>query len=896
MSEQAIPLEDDPRLTTYAIGEMDAGEIAEFEKLLAVSPEAQAEVEAIRALSETLGSEFSEELVSVGNESPAIAVAIDKPAVAKNVLRPPVWLFGAVGAGMAAMLTVTTLVHFKTSEPTPMSIVVEQAAPMAELESVKESKLKPLNKDADRSAGLFAEVEMPALAAATESLEGDLTSVGVELSKQPQSASAPVPAGSSAVSNVAETDSMFRRKAEHAVEVRDSSDLGLVMPAAVASAGSDAEAFVGGGAGSEIMKSQARTEGIAPVGSSQPGLATVGLEVQSATGRGQVNVSSTTATPEKAAESFGYSAGSKVVTSTKQTGGRAMPLAEVERQIEKIDLTLKTVPGSRPGSADVEQILEERHRLAEKKERILGRSQGSSGNRHAPLIDNVFKDPLDEELSTFSIDVDTASYALLRRSLMSDHRWPHRDQVRIEELINYFDYSYPAPDLEDVEAGHVAPFAVSVDAGAAPWAPKHRLVRIGLKSAELKGQRPAANLVFLVDVSGSMNRPDKLGLMQKSLNELVPQLGPDDRVTMVAYAGRAGEVLAPTAGDDHETIKAAIEALSAGGSTNGAGGIQVAYERAREHFVTDGVNRVILATDGDFNVGVSGDDELVQLVESQADSGVFLTVLGFGSGNLNDAMMEKITNKGNGNYFYIDRLAEGRKVLVEQMAGTLVTVASDVKIQVDFNPAKVASYRLIGYANRMLNREDFDDDKVDAGEIGAGHTVTALYEVVPVGVAQELTGAQEVDGLKYQRRLDEAAKQDLQAKRQETLQDRGIELVESQELLTVKLRYKRPAEDESALLEFPLLDRDVDDDGNVSDDFRFASAVAAFGMRLRDSRYIDKNFSLEAIAEIADAAKGEDPGGRRAELVEMIIRAAAVEPGAGDDVRRSVQERLEKLR
>jgi Ca-activated chloride channel family protein len=280
---------------------------------------------------------------------------------------------------------------------------------------------------------------------------------------------------------------------------------------------------------------------------------------------------------------------------------------------------------------------------------------------------------------------------------------------------------------------------------------------------------------------------------------------------------------------------------------------------------------------------------------------VFLTVLGFGSGNLNDSMMEKITNKGNGNYFYIDRASEAKKVMAEQMTGTLVTVAKDVKIQVEFNPAKVASYRLIGYANRMLEREDFDDDTVDAGEIGAGHTVTALYEIVPVGVALDLTGGQDLEGLRYQRRLDEAADQDLEAKRQEQLAERGVEMVESNELLTVKLRYKQPDEDESALLQFPLVDPEDLAFGrrkllNPSDDFHFASAVAAFGMRLRQSRYLDEDFGFDAIAEIAAAAIGKDRTGRRREFLDMIESAASLEPGAGDDVRRAVRERLEELR
>lgn len=828
------------------------------------------------------------ELASVRDQRPDPSIEAERREQQGQVLE----LLGAVAAGMAAMLTVTTLVHFKSNEAAEMSILSDQVAPMVESNELLEVTKKRSNEIGDVSVLAGVEPELPELAAVSDGLEVQLSKAKeIVPMDRTESLEEQLLSGVSRSQSAPSTASAPISSAKPAAK-GERFKFGLTGSDAASDSGSTSM-----GSGGVVVADELGTEYLLsadPVGSTQPKSAPVGLVVPTARARGQITVPSTGAMPEKAAESFRYAAGSKVVTSKTRGNDQAMSLAEIDEKIMKIDTVFREISAS-PGGDD--RILKERRHLQEQRAGILARTQGgSSDNRHAPLIDNVFKDPLDEELSTFSIDVDTASYSLLRRSLMSDQCWPHRDQVRIEELINYFDYDYPAPDLEEVEAGQVAPFAVSIDEGAAPWAPKHRLVRIGLKSAELKGERPAANLVFLVDVSGSMSSPDKLELVQKSLRQLVPQLGAEDRVTLVAYAGRAGEVLAPTAGDDHETIRAAIDALSAGGSTNGAGGIKVAYQRAREHFVEDGVNRVILATDGDFNVGVSGDDELVQLVETQAKSGVFLTVLGFGSGNLNDAMMEKITNKGNGNYFYIDRFEEGKKVLVEQMVGTLVTVAKDVKIQVDFNPAKVASYRLIGYANRMLNREDFDNDKVDAGEIGADHTVTALYEVVPVGVAQELTAAQQVEGLKYQRRLDAAAEQDLEAKRQQQLADRGVEMVDSDDLLTVKLRYKRPTQNESALLEFPLADRAGGEDENVSDDFRFASAVAAFGMRLRESSYLDKQFSLEAIAELAAAAKGEDPSGRRAEFVEIVKRAAAVEPGAKEDVGRAVQERLEQLR
>ncbi|MEI8312400.1 MAG: VWA domain-containing protein, partial [Verrucomicrobiota bacterium] len=355
--------------------------------------------------------------------------------------------------------------------------------------------------------------------------------------------------------------------------------------------------------------------------------------------------------------------------------------------------------------------------------------------------ENVFLDAKANPLSTFSIDVDTASYANVRRFLNSD-QLPPAGAVRIEELINYFPYSYPQPDAE-------VPFSVSVETARPPWAPEHELVRIGIKGRELEARnRPASNLVFLVDVSGSMQPENKLPLLKRSLRALVENLGDEDRVAVAVYAGSSGLVLPPTPGSDKRRIRAAIDQLGAGGSTNGAQGIRLAYETARENFLKEGNNRVILCTDGDFNVGTTSQSSLVKLIEKERASGVFLSVLGFGDGNLKDSTMEKLADKGNGNYAYIDSFSEGRKVLVEEMGGTLFTIAKDVKIQVEFNPARVAGYRLIGYENRLLAKEDFNNDKKDAGEIGAGHAVTALYEVVPAG--KSLPGGNSVDPLKYQ--------------------------------------------------------------------------------------------------------------------------------------------------
>jgi Ca-activated chloride channel homolog len=465
--------------------------------------------------------------------------------------------------------------------------------------------------------------------------------------------------------------------------------------------------------------------------------------------------------------------------------------------------------------------------------------------------DNDYQRVADHPLSTFSIDVDTAAYANVRRFLNQGQR-PPADAVRIEELVNYFSYHY-APPTGDV------PFAASLEVAAAPWRPEHRLVRIGLKGREVSdAARPAANLVFLVDVSGSMQSPHKLPLVRQSLRLLVDKLRPDDRVAIAVYAGSSGLALPSTPVSRKADILEAINRLEAGGSTNGALGIHLAYDIAKANFIGDGVNRVILATDGDFNVGTTSEGELVRLVGEKARSGVFLSVLGYGMGNLKDGTLEQLADKGNGNYAYIDSLAEARKALVEQAGGTLMTIAKDVKIQVEFNPAQVAAYRLIGYENRLLAKEDFNNDQVDAGEIGAGHTVTALYEVVPAGA--EAPGAvPAVDELKYQRVETPNAKR---------------QISNSGELLTVKIRYKEPAGDVSSKLEFALSDAGARFE-EASQDFKFAAAVAAFGMALRDSPH-KGSLTLADVSAWGRAGLGSDAGGQRGEFLGLVEKAKAV--------------------
>jgi len=476
-----------------------------------------------------------------------------------------------------------------------------------------------------------------------------------------------------------------------------------------------------------------------------------------------------------------------------------------------------------------------------------------STEAYAYQAETGFVEAAQNPLSTFAIDVDTASYANVRRFL-NQGRLPPVDAVRIEELLNYFPYRYAPPAGAD-------PLGVTLEVAAAPWAPGHRLVRVGLKGRDVStGERPAANLVFLIDVSGSMHHANKLPLVQKSLRLLVDRLRPDDRVAIVTYAGSSGLALPSTPVARAADILAAVAELRPGGSTNGAMGIQLAYDIAKANFVSDGINRVILCTDGDFNVGVTSEGELVRLIEEKAKSGVFLTVLGFGMGNYQDARLERLADKGNGHYGYIDSKREAEKLLVAQVNGTLVTVAKDVKIQVEFNPARVAGYRLIGYENRRLAKEDFNNDAVDAGELGAGHTVTALYEVVPAG--QPLPGAAAVDDLKYQK-----------------TEDRGQQTDGGDELLTVKVRFKEPAGDASRNLEFPLRDAGTPF-AAASSDFKFATAVAGFGQLLRDSPYRGEATWADVTAW-ARAGLVDDAGGYRSEFLTLVEQAAALGAAGG---------------
>jgi Ca-activated chloride channel family protein len=463
---------------------------------------------------------------------------------------------------------------------------------------------------------------------------------------------------------------------------------------------------------------------------------------------------------------------------------------------------------------------------------------------YSPIAENGFKRVTDNPLSTFSIDVDAASYSNMRR-FINNGQLPPKDAVRIEEMINYFNYNYEQPTGDD-------PFAINTEVTTAPWNDKHLLVQVGLQGKKIAMDNlPPSNIVFLLDVSGSMEAPNKLPLLKSSLKMLTNELRAQDKVSIVVYAGAAGLVLEPTDGNNKQKIMEALDRLEAGGSTAGGAGIRLAYEVAKKNFVKGGNNRVILATDGDFNIGESSDAGMQRLIEEKREEGVFLTVLGFGMGNYKDSKMELLADKGNGNYAYIDTMKEAKKVLVSEFGGTLFTIAKDVKIQVEFNPAHVQGYRLIGYENRLLNDEDFNDDKKDAGELGSGHTVTALYEIIPTGV--ESAFIKSIDPLKYQ-------------------ENKVAVNANSTELLTVKFRYKAPDGDTSK-----LITETVKKGARIaSENLNWASAVAGFGMLLRDSEF-KGNLDYKKVLSIATGAKGTDEHGYRAEFIQLVQLAETMD-------------------
>ena len=461
------------------------------------------------------------------------------------------------------------------------------------------------------------------------------------------------------------------------------------------------------------------------------------------------------------------------------------------------------------------------------------------------ITENTFLKATDNPLSTFSIDVDAASYSNVRR-ILNEGQLPAAGAVRIEEMINYFQYNYPQPKNNE-------PFSFITEMSDCPWNPQHKLVLIGMQGKKISVENlPPSNLVFLIDVSGSMQSANRLPLVKSSLKMLTDQLREEDKVSIVVYAGAAGLVLPPTSGSSKTIIKDALERLSAGGSTAGGEGIRLAYKTAKENFNKNGNNRVILCSDGDFNIGMSSDDDMERLIEKERKSGVFLTVLGYGMGNYKDNKMQKLADKGNGNHAYIGGIQEAKKVLVNEFGGTLFTIAKDVKLQVEFNPSKVQAYRLVGYENRMLKKEDFNDDKKDAGDLGSGHTVTALYELIPRGVKSDFI--KDVENLKYQKNTTALSP-----------------TIFNEEIMTIKFRYKAPDGDVSKLITHAMMDKQTAL-AKTSENFRFASAVAEFGMLLRDSEFKGQA-SYASVLQLANSARTDDKEGYRKEFVSIVESA-----------------------
>ncbi|MBF0649709.1 VWA domain-containing protein [Dysgonomonas sp. GY75] len=529
-------------------------------------------------------------------------------------------------------------------------------------------------------------------------------------------------------------------------------------------------------------------------------------------------------------------------------------LSQNEIQESQMQISVADVKGSDDKqAADIAELREHKAIVAEvpvAKPFIMAESPRYDRQRneeYSQFTENKFKMAREEPLSTFSVDVDAASYSNMRR-FINRGELPYKDAVRIEELINYFSYDYAEPAGND-------PVRITTEVGSCPWNSQNRLVKVGLKAKSLASDNlPASNFVFLIDVSGSMSGPTRLDLVKSSLKLLVNNLRKKDRVAIVVYASSTGEVLPSTSGENKQKIKEALNNLSAGGSTAGGAGIQLAYKIAKQNFIKGGNNRIILCTDGDFNVGVSSNEGLQRLIENERKTGVFLSILGYGMGNYKDSKMQTLAQAGNGNHAYIDNLQEANKVLVNEFGATMYTVAKDVKLQIEFNPNRVQAYRLVGYETRMLNKEDFNDDTKDAGEMGAGHTVTAFYEVVPVGVKMNMQG--NVDPLKYQTE----AKNPIQKRLGESMHP---------DLLTVKLRYKQPNGSTSKKIEVPLIDSNTNE---VSDDFRFAAAVAMFGQVMKDSEYKGEGTFDKAI-ELAQSGYGNDSQGYRREFVRLMETA-----------------------
>ena len=844
MNDQTL-LPDDPRITAYALGELDGADRARVERALRDDPALRAQVEEIRATASQLESALAEEIFAEENSLPPTVDPLAAPAASpmatvrsrasdRHLRGPWAQLFQFpqlyfVVSGLAAACFVMYFVMAPPPPSGPAAIGFKTEKVLVDM-----SKLVPVaDGSATRSvSGENATPTPPAGAASDAGTVANSFSPPRALLDQ----------GRDSTAGGALSPSQATGETSRANPPANSPPQG---PSPLSVKSSPARGLAASGNGGMIFNESRGLPGARP------------REFLKGTDFADAVANDKPEAPADAALSAATPA------SPPSTGGGKMYLPAFTMSAERLRslrgasaVTSEPAPGQ-PAEKPAAAVRFAPQQLTLLPSRSRGGRDGAKGDAPAASPDNDFVSVAKHPESTFSIDDDSVSYTNVRRFLQAGRR-PPRDAVRIEELLNYFPYHYPPPPAKsDV------PFATSLEVAEAPWAPAHRLVRIGLKGREVTtAERPAANLVFLLDVSASMAAPNRLPLAKESMRMLVGRLRTDDRVAIVTYAAQSSVALPSTPVARAVEIVAALDGLVPGGSTNGVMGLQLAYEVAKANFVTDGINRVILCTDGDFSVGAAGDDDRVRLVEENAQSGLALTVLGFGLGRQKDLALEKLAEKGNGHYGAIDSRREADKVLVQQVNGTLVTIAKDVKVQVEFNPSLVASYRLIGYEDRVLTPEYFGNDKVDAGEIGAGHTVTALYEVVPLQASGKV--AKKDGGVEYRPYAFYSGVTD-HAVVPGRIDPRG------NDLLLVKVRYKKPDGVMSRRLDFPM----TDPGGKFSaatPDFKFAAAVAGFGMILRDSPHRG-TATMASVVDWALEGQGDDPGGYRAEFVELARRA-----------------------
>jgi len=856
---------NDPRLTAFVLGELDPTECAVVEAMLVESPECRQAVEEIRLTTQWLTEQLHEE-----SRTHAPSAGLNHQLIAESLAQSTLpgrswWQRNRRRiVGLAALLMLsatiflvrivskspdgpaepgTTVLHLPQPEADPNGIQFEKetaSQPVrARLATTRDGKSDRLT---DYPAFYFERSPAPGPAGPAPSpadslsrgfyravTSGSSNPAESERRDVPQNI-APMQAGASLGDQIASRSGGGALPAAMAPGQANSSLVGRPqMSPASAALGQMARAPM---TSVEQTRSQlaARSSARRVAGPSDPSLRQRNENGQQAENFAQ-NL------PASQGESLSLAR----VGAKDADAGAGIPLAQKPAALPALEAERLHEPAAAPAAAFRVDLAAEAKVAADAEPPVAAEG-------FAAIVDNPFKVASIDRQSTFSIDVDTASYSTVRRFL-SQNMLPPKDAVRIEEMLNYFPYhDAPPPDAAE------DPFAVHVEVAGCPWNAQHRLARIGIAAKHIdQSRRPSSNLVFLVDVSGSMDEPNKLPLVKWGLERLVEQLGENDRVAIVVYAAASGLFLPSTSCIKKAEIMSAIDQLRASGSTNGGAGIQVAYDVATQNFIKNGTNRVILATDGDFNVGITDQAKLVELIEAKAKSNVFLSVLGFGMGNLKDATLEKLADKGNGHYAYIDSPREAYKVLVEEMGSTLDTVAKDVKIQVDFNPAKVAAFRLIGYENRIMAHEDFKDDTKDAGEIGAGHHVTALYELVAPGN----------EGNRYN-----IAR--LEPNKPGQITDTGPES------FTVKLRYKKPSEDNSRLIERKVIDTGLDY-GHASGDLKFASSVAGFGMLLRESPY-KGTLTYAGVLELAQPALADDPSGYRREFVDLVRKAQSLTP------------------